>query len=197
MGMEEQNVSNNFIYVPSIDLHVAKERTLLGKDWHECQKELHSKNQKMLTIPEFKEFLKYTKENHEETYKEITEVKNPLRSEWLDADFKIKGKDLFVNYHIFDSNGNIIQKSEILDENTLMKDKTPGISIDSWLKNSTEQGLPKKSIESGNLYYWALDKDNNSVARFFAYVDGAVFDCIRHPSNWDDDLGVRAAEWRE
>jgi len=193
----EKQDSSNFIYVPSINLDVAKERTLLGKNWFDTQKALHSNNQKMLTLPEFREFLKYTRENHQDIYNEITEVRDPWRAEWLDADFKTKGKDLIVNYHVFDENGKIVRNSEVLDKNTLMKDKTPGIDLEYWLNNSTEQGFPTKKTKSGDLYYWYPRKDDNSVARFFAYSGRAYLFCDRDPSGRGSDLGVRAVKQRE
>ena len=182
----------DFDYVPSLGFYVAKERKLLGKNWFESQNELHSKNEKMLTIPEFREYLKFIRENNKEIYDEITEVKSPWRAEWLDADFKTKGKNLIVNYHIFE-NGKIIQKSAVLDENTLMKDKTPGISIDDWLSNSTPQGLPSENIKLGDLFYWYPRSDNNSVARFNVDDGRACLSCYRDPSYGSDSLGVRAA----
>jgi len=188
---------SDFIYTPSINLYVAKERTLLGEDWFDTQKALHSSNQKMLTIPEFKEFLKYTRENHQDIYNDITEMRDSWRAEWLDADLKTKGKDLIVNYHVFNENGKIVKKSEILDKNTLMKDKTPGIDLEYWLNNPTEQGLPTKKTKSGDLYYWYPRKDNNSVARFDANSDMAILDCGRYPSCGNSYLGVRAAKQRE
>lgn len=149
----------------------------------------------MLILPEFIEFLKYTKENYKEIYNEITEVRNPWRAEWLDADFKVKGKDLYINYnHILDSNGNLIPKnSEILDKNTLMKDK--GISLEDYLnKNQTSQGLPSKEVKSGDLYYWYPESDNNSVARFDADSDRADLYCGWDPSDGYSYLGVRAVK---
>ena len=52
-------------YVPSIGLWVAKEKILFGRvSFYNAQKKLYySNNQKIPTIPEFREFLKYTKEN--------------------------------------------------------------------------------------------------------------------------------------
>ncbi|MEK6824180.1 MAG: hypothetical protein AABY06_04040, partial [Nanoarchaeota archaeon] len=44
--------NSDFIYVPSINLYVAKQRTHLGKNWFDCHKELQSNNQRMLIIPE-------------------------------------------------------------------------------------------------------------------------------------------------
>ncbi len=193
--LETKSSDSDFIYVPSINLYVAKEKTLFGENWNECQEELHSKNQRMPTIPEFKEFLKYTKENHPDIYKEITEIKSSWRAEWLDANFKVQGKDLYVNYHIFDSNEKIIQKSEKLDKNTLLKDKK--ISLNNWLNNSTNQCLPKKSTKSGDLKYWAPIKDNISVARFGAVVDWSVLGCEGGPFDANSNLGVRAVKFTE
>jgi len=172
----KEHDNSDFIYIPSIKLYVAKERTLLGKDFHECQELLHNNNERMPTPFEFIEFLKYTKENNSDIYNEITQVRSPWRAEWLDADFKTKGKDLYVNYHVFDSSGKIIQKSKLLDKNTLMKDKTPGISLDYLLNNPTSQGFPSKNAQSGDLYYWYPRSDNDSVARFIANSDRAILD---------------------
>ena len=57
-----------FIYVPSINLYVAKEKSLHRKNWHETHAELHSQNLYMPTIPEFIEFLKHLRSqpNNEE-----------------------------------------------------------------------------------------------------------------------------------
>ena len=49
----------NFIYVPSIDLYVAKERSHLGLNWHDAHKKLHEEGLLMPTIPQFLEFIKY------------------------------------------------------------------------------------------------------------------------------------------
>jgi hypothetical protein len=185
-----------FIYVHSIKLEVARNKILHGKNFYNTQEALHSNNQRMLTIPEFREFLKYTRQNHKDIYNEITQVRSPWRAEWLDADFKVEGKDLVVYYHIFE-NGKIVKKSEKLDKNTLMEDKTPGISLENWLEDSTNQGLPKDVVKSGKLYYWCPDKDNNSVARFGANDVWSDLDCIRVPSGRGSGLGVRAAKLRE
>jgi hypothetical protein len=187
------NSSDDFVYVPSINLYVARQRTLQGKNWFECHKELQNQGERMLTLPEFVEFLKYTENNLPEVYKDITEVKNPWRAEWIDADFKTKGRNLYVNSsHILDSKGNLIpQVSEILDRNTLMIDSR--ISLGDFLhRNNTSQGLPTKNVESGGLYYWYPRSDNNSVARFGAGSGRTSFDCDGNPSSRDSDLGVRA-----
>ncbi|MFH1503417.1 MAG: hypothetical protein ABIE36_02055 [Candidatus Diapherotrites archaeon] len=189
--------SNRFLHVPELNLYFAGERTLQGKNWYETHKELQSNGQRMPTIPEFIEFLKYAKVNSPELYKEITEVRSPWRANWLDADFKVKGKDLYINYnHVLNANGSLVPKnSEVLDKNTLMKDKTPGISLDDYiLENHTSQGLPNKKVKSGDLYYWNPRSDNNSVAGFLAYSDGAVLCYDGGPSARVSGLGVFAVK---
>ncbi|MBS3084414.1 hypothetical protein J4411_00695 [Candidatus Pacearchaeota archaeon] len=185
-----------FDYVSSINLYVAKEKKLYGKNWYESHKELQKEGEKMLTTLEFIEYLKYVKVNNKDIYDEITKVKNPWRAEWLDADFKVKNGELYVNYnHIFDGNGKLVKcDSEVLDKNTLMKDKTPGISLEDYLeKNHTSQGFPNKEVKSGDLCYWFPRRDNNSVVRFLAFEDRAFLYCDRYPSRRGGYLGVRAA----
>jgi hypothetical protein len=184
----------DFIYVPSIELWVAKKRTFLGENWLEVHKKLQKSGERMLTIPEFVEVLKYTKENHKDIYNEITELRSHWRAEWLDADFKTKGNNLYINYnHRIDKNKSLVpQNSEVLEKSTLMNDKILGISLENWLENPTKQGLPSKKVKSGNLYYWRPGRDNNSVARFDAYSGGVCLGCYWDPSNGDSDLGVRA-----
>jgi hypothetical protein len=191
---------DGFIYVPSIQLYVSKERVHLGKNWFECHKLLNKEGLRMPTIPEFVEFLKYLKSSNNREYtkicNEITEVRKPWRGEWLDADFKVVNEEICINYyHVLDSNRTLIPKdSEILDKNTLMEDKTPGISLEDYLDNNhTSQGLPSKNVKSGDLYYWCPRSDNNSVAGFDAGSGGAILRCGRWvPSGRDSNLGVRA-----
>ena len=112
------------IYVPSVNLYFAKEKSLLGKNWYDTHKELQKQRVRMPTIPEFVEFLKYLRDNpnNENTnlYNEITQVREPWRGEWLDADFKVKNKQLYINYnHKLDSNGNLVpEKTEELEKTT-------------------------------------------------------------------------------
>jgi hypothetical protein len=188
---EAKSNLNGYIYVPSINLYIAEEKILFGKDFYATQELLHKGNLRMPTIPEFVEFLKYVKINNKNIYNEITEVRDPWRAEWLDADFKVEGKDLVVYYHVFDKTGKIIKKKEILDRETLMSAETPGISLESWLKNPTKQGLPTSKTKKGNFYYWCPSKNNNSVARFYAYSDWVNFDLDRNSSNHNSTLGVR------
>lgn len=136
----------------------------------------------------------------EQVFYDITQVRNPWRAEWLDADFKVKGKDLYINYnHVLGADGNLIPRnSELLNRNTLMQDRTPGISLENWLDSShTKQGLPSKKVKSGKLSSWYPRSDNNSVAGFNADSDWANLFCSSYPSGRDSGLGVRAAKQRE
>jgi len=190
------------IYVPSLKLNFIGERTLQGKNWYETHKKLQSDGKRMPTPFEFLEFLKYVKENNQDIYKEITEVRSPWRANWLDANFKVINEKLHINSnHILDSKGNLVREnSEVLDKNTLMEDRTPGISLEDYiLENHTYQGLPNKNVKSGDLSYWLLKRDNwlsrrdnNSVAVFGAYSDGAYLSCKRGPASRYSELGVFA-----
>ena len=53
--LEDKSAFNesDFVYIPLINLYVAKERSLIGKNWYETHRELQSKEERMLTIPEF------------------------------------------------------------------------------------------------------------------------------------------------
>ena len=82
------------------------------------------------------------------------------------------------------------RKSEKLDADTLMKDRTPGISLSSLLENPTEQGLPRADVKKGSINYWKPLTDNNSVAWFNANCGRAILNCNRYPSNQVSSLGV-------
>jgi hypothetical protein len=183
--------TTDFDYVPSIDLYVAKERIHFGKDKPECHNLLHTNNEKMLNPLEFVEFLKYAQTNLPEVYKDITEARSPWRSEWIDADFKVENGELFLHSHIFDKDGKIIPIKRELDRDTLIQNKR--ISLEDYIENNhTSQGLPSKNVKSGDLYYWAPMKDNNSVASFLACSDRTILSCNEYPSNQNSGLGVRA-----
>jgi hypothetical protein len=184
---------DGFEYIPSLKLYVTKEKKLYGKDWFDSHKELQANGERMLTLLEFVEFLKYAKDNLPEIYKDIATVRSPdSRAEWIDADFKVKNGELYINYnHILDSKGNLIpNNSEPLDKDTFMEDKK--ISLEDYLDNNhTSQGLPSKKVNSGNLHYMCPGDD--SVASFYeTSVGGDYFTCDRGPSCKNSFLGVRA-----
>jgi hypothetical protein len=132
-------------------------------------------------------------------FEDIFQAKSPWRAEWIDADFKSKNDKLYINFnHRLNNQGILVPKnSQILAKNTLMQDKTPGISLESWIGNPTRQGLPKDSTNEGDLHYWSPGNDNNSVARFDASSVRAGLNCYGDPSSWYSFLGVRAAKLRE
>ena len=122
---------------------------------------------------------------------DILTVRDPRRAEWLDHKYSLKNNKLHVTYHKFDSSSKLIEFTEELDDSTLLNDKTPGISLDSWLSNPTSQGLPRKNTKKGDLYYWFPRQDY--VAGFDADSYGANLDCYRSPQYSDSAIGVRRA----
>ena len=196
-----------FIPVPSMNLEIAEEKTHLGKNWYEVHEALAKEDSRMLTIPEFVNFLNYLRENpsreNTQIYKDITQAKEPWRAEWLDAYFEKRKDGLYVltgnqaNFEkgedgLYVLTGNQANPEKL--ENVLMEDQTPGISLDSWLKNSTSQGLPRLNIAKGNLNHYYPKK--GGVAQFVAYPDGIDLHCDLDPSARDTGpiLGVRAAK---
>src|SRR3989338_502695 len=195
-SFEKKPDTNDFIYVPSIKLYVAKEKTHFGKNWKDCWTELQNQNYQMLKINEFREFLKHlisfpNNQEYKNIYNEITEVRNPWRAEWLDANFKVEKKRLLKKNELYILTENESKKEKL--EECLMSNKTPGISLEDWIngKNITSQGLPNKNISSGSLYYYYPRSDNNSVAGFGAVSDRAGLDCYWYPSDTVSSLGVR------
>jgi len=181
----EKTSTSDFVYVPATGLYVARERSHKGLNWNESHEALSQEGARMITIPEFAEFLKYLKGNpsaeNTETYNDVTQVRSPWRAEWLDACFEKRGRQWNI------STGNR-SKTEKL-EGALMKDRTPGISIDSWLENPDSSGLPRQDIDKGDLYYWS--PRDGAVARFDADSDGTGLGCDWYPSYGYSVLGVR------
>nr|AQS34723.1 hypothetical protein [uncultured archaeon] len=202
---QPQEPSSDFIYVPSIKLYVAKERSHLGKNWFESHEALQENGEEMLSLSEFRKFLKYLVENptqeNAQIYKEITEIRNPWRGEWLDADFKMKDGALHLNAKHKLENGVLKPKySRPLTKNTLMEDRR--ISLADYVQSvgergSTAQGLPSKDIQEGDLYSYFPRSDNNSVAGFNAGSGRRGLDCDVDPSGRYSDVGVRVAKQRE
>lgn len=201
---------DGFIYVPSIGIYLAKERTLQGLNWNKTHEELANQNAFMPTIYHFKEFLKYLRANPqgvkdasqseiEHILDEVLTVREPWRSEWLDAKFEVVNKTLklfggktLIHYDHRFSNGQLkAGKSEPLDD-YLATDKKPGISLDDWLENANKHGLPKPDVKSGELYFW--HPRDGRVAMFFADSGGAFLDCVSVPAVSSGRLGVRVAK---
>ncbi len=159
--------NSDFIHVPSINLLVAKERSWEGESLTGAEKELHARGQRIITLREMREFLKFTKENYFEIYEEITGVREPLRGEYLDA--RIDGDicRFAIHYYSFNEEGKIIKNRELINQSeTLMRDRRErpsrnrwspeyGISLENWLANPTKNGFPRKDIEKGKMCYEA------------------------------------------
>ena len=203
----EGRTHGNYSYPDSL---VSMERTHQNKNWSECWDELMKDNDYMLTIRQGVDFLNLLRSGKafdgrgkaiqssvlDRLHRDITEVKSPWRAEWYDAKFELKksGKGIlakskmYISYHQF-QNGNLVKVEEPVEE-CLMSDKTPGISLDDWLDNANEYGLPKPDVKDGKLYYW-YPRDEK-VAMFYADSDWADLNCDGDPSYRGSNLGVRA-----
>ena len=186
---------DGFIYVPSIKLYVAKQRTLHNLDWYDTHKELHKQGSTMPTIPQFIEFLKYLRtdyENKDEAQQildEILTVRSPWRSEWLDAKFRNQNNQMYVDFNHQTQGADLTPKNSERLTNYLSENKTPGINLDDWLSRPTSQGLPPSDCKSGDLYYW--NPRDGRVSRFGADSDGIDLYCSWGPGSSDGALGVR------
>jgi hypothetical protein len=184
-----------YVYVPSIGLYVAKQRTHIELNWNQTHEALQNEALKMPTIPQFLEFLKFLQNGYQDRAEaqlildDILAKRDPWRAEWLDAKIAKPGADLFYQYeHKIINNQAIPQKSEKLDS-CLMEDCWADIF------NGNSQGLPTRKLgtnyEQGkNSYFWYPRSDR--VARFGANSDGALLDCDRNPANTFPSLGVFA-----
>ena len=123
-----------------------------------------------------------------EVYGEITEVRNPWRSEWLNDRYSTNKKKMRVAYEFVNAQGMLEEVTEALDP-YLTQNKTPGIDLNDWLDRATVQGLPPEDVASGSLYYWPPVKDR--VVRFDADADGAFLICDRDPQSSGAAIGVR------
>ncbi|HJX50474.1 MAG TPA: hypothetical protein VJ438_03360 [Candidatus Nanoarchaeia archaeon] len=177
--------STEYFEVPSLKgIKIAKQRTLLGKSWYESHEALQSQGQRMITLPEFAEVLKYTQKELPEVYEDITAVRNPWRVEWIDAFFEEREDGMYI------LTGNKTRAEKL--KPCLMEDRTPGISLDSWIENPTNQGLPKRNAKEGDLYFWA--PKSGAVAGFVAIGVRADLDCVGDPTIRNSILGVRAVK---
>ena len=189
----------DYIFLPGHNIYVAKEVTLKGTNWYEAHKEAQKQNARMITLPEFIEFLKLLKSGTAkdglgnklsvgESTKidlEILEKRNPHRGEWLDAKFEEINGVLYMNFiHLF----NVSTRGKLLPLN-----KTP-LKLDYIMKdcnidiNSFNiQGLPTR--EGDDLHYWC--PETGFVAAFGADIDMAFLNCGRDPEFGKPEFGIR------
>ncbi|MEK6850038.1 MAG: hypothetical protein AABX85_00505, partial [Nanoarchaeota archaeon] len=184
---------------------ISLERVHNGKNWFDTHKLLAVDKAYMPTIRQFVDFVKELKSGKalngkgqkisgnivQSVLDDIFKLGN-YRGRWLDADFKVVGDKLHINYnHTVNPQGQIVYgKSEPLISSTLMTDRHPGIKLDDWINRATNQGLPPTDTENGDIWYWNPRSDNNSVARFSADSGRAYLDCGRYPTLTNSSLGV-------
>ncbi len=139
-----------------------------------------------------KEGTKQDPKRLEQAFNEITEVRNPWRFQWLDHQYFLdKERRLQVTYHRF-VDGKIKEVTEPLDPETLMENRKPGIDLVDYINNPTSQGLPRKSVKEGSLYF--SHSRNCAVARFLAYADGSDLGGYGDPGCSDSGGGVAVAK---
>ncbi len=182
-------VSEPYIEVPEIGLAVAKRLTHHSKTWYNQHDALKKEDSIMLPTSKFSRFLAYLiahpeNKEYQAILEEIVGFRNSWRAENLD-DYFVKEGDKW-----YDLTQNKTHKEKL--NPCLMEDKTPGISLESWLSNPTKQGLPQANVKGGDLYYW--NPREGSVAGFDAVSVGACLGCGRYPSYRGSSLGVRAAK---
>ena len=161
-----------------------------------------------LPLPQWRDFLKslrsgkaydgtgslVPKSKLDQILDEILTQRSPWRSEYLDAKFLEQGDKFYITYHKINPDGTLTKATEALAPDTLMEDKIPGISLDSWLNNAASQSLPIKNTPQGDLWYW--HPRNNGVARFVAYSSRVGLYCYGDPRDSSASLGVRFARLR-
>ena len=182
-----------------------------GRNWTQAHEALAASGNYMLRLRQYVDFLAglqanklydgagkhLSKAESLHIFNQITEVRDPWRAEWLDADFKLVNKVLRMNYgHRIKAGRLVPLHSEPLDA-CLMEAGTPGISLEDWLSRATRQGMPPEDVQDGGLHYWQPPPDGNSVAWFRADACGAVLCCSWGPRVSDAALGVRPARARQ
>lgn len=117
-----------------------------------------------------------------EVYKEICEVREPWRAEWLDAAFTDQNGALYITTDHNLQGYNLKGRTELLEDH---------VREDGWIDFTSfnRQGLPTKKARAQKLYYWSPVAGR--VARFYAYSDRAVLYCNWNPTGSGAGLGVR------
>ena len=189
---------NGFIYVPSINLYVAKKRSLQGLNWSDTHKKILSEGLGRMPTPnETWDLIKYAKTNLNNSglrtiYDDIlkTTPQNTWHGEWQNAKFsKDQGITYVQRVISLDKRGELVYSNREKLDDCLMED--------CWAEfnSSNKQGLLTRKHSSSsyaqgdNIYFWFPRE--GGVARFVANSDGAVLDCFRYPSYSYSVLGVR------
>ena len=184
------------------EMLVSMDKKHFNKDWNKAHELLAKEDVYMLTIRQFADFLSLLKSGKafdgngkkldngklEAVLNDIIEVREPWRSEWLDAKFE----DGNIIYHTLERKSGsytLVETKEPL-ANYIKKDKVPGINLDDWLKKANNHGLPTSKTNKGYMHYWAPTE--GTVAGFVADSDWAGLDCGWDPAVTNSSLGVRA-----
>ena len=199
------NVPSGTIYVPSINLCVAKNRDLNGLSWDQATDKIYNQGvniggqrAEMPTPFEFMSYVKYLlsgkinglPESERQTIIEDILKTGNYRGNWLNAKF-VKQAQGFNNFGMetltLDSSGKTVKRVAPLEQ---------CLWQDGWadLNSFNNQGLLKKSYGSNyeqgkNVYFWYPRE--NAVARFIADSGRAGFYCYRNPTGTNASLGVR------
>jgi hypothetical protein len=198
-----------FIYVPTIDLYFAKQRTLQGENWENTHKQLYQKTLELPHKPRLRmpkptetwDLIFYLKEHLDNPdFKKVCDdilKKTPegkWHGEWQNILFSEERQEKYFQYVVdIDSNGKLVFSEKQKLENCLNQDGFADI-LDK--RRLSSQGLcntlSKKQtyIQGENIYFWY--PRNGAVAGFLAGSDGVVLSCGRYPSSRSASLGVRA-----
>src|SRR3989338_721676 len=194
------------------DLLVAKTLSHYGKDWHQSHEDLHQEGMFMPTLRQFVDFLnllnsrkafdgkgnKVSSNELETILKEITEPRDTLRVEWLDANFVNVDQVLHINYaHQIVNRELQPQRSELLWGCLLVENRLSHISLNDYLERATFQGLPPADVKSGSLNY--CSPCSYRVATFEANNCrvGNILGCNSGSSTRNSSFGVRRVHTKD
>ena len=189
---------NGFIYVPSINLYFAEERTNYNLNWKDTHKEIIPKGYNMPTPMETWELIECLKGNlgdsrFRKVYEDILKPQDAWHGEWQNAIFSKENKVMYVQKVTgIGIKGEPILSAKEKLEACLMQDGYADIKNKL---NLNQQGLCKVAsglqdyTQGDNIYFW--HPRENAVAGFSASSDSADLVCDRNPSNSYSSLGVR------
>lgn len=122
---------------------------------------------------------------------EIMGMRDPYRAESFEDYFTKEPSGLILNKNYVFKNGALTPEYSHALISCLMKDQSPGISLDDWIKgkNITAQGYPRKNVISGDLWYSYPQQD--STVRFSSAPGGISLECDTYPESLNDRRGVR------
>ena len=182
------------IYVPTVNLYFAKQRSHLGSNWNESQEALHSEGLKMPTIKQTWELINYlrTDLNNPEfrrVYDDILKkTSKDWHGEWQNAKF-VKEKDGMYLQEVRFENGNLVISRKRKLEDCLMENGFANINSTNTQGLLTTRSSKSTYVQGENIYFYY--PRNGRVARFVAITDRAYLYCDGNPSNRNDLLGVR------